>query len=379
MSTWTTPNGQSITVPDSEDSRYQGSGYTKGGSASMGGMAGGVVNNPQAPDPGRPVYPTLESYIGGSTGSPKLLDNLVLNPNWSTGFSGLQSVANAKPGEGTWEQMMLQKNALDQSSNRDEGARSNAAARATGFSDLARRGGISSGASSRLAKQGGSDLMSFLQGNERAGATNRLNIGAQAETNRMGALKDVMGTELNAQQFNTQNLLTQKRLEDAAKLGKYGEEMKAYGADKTANATANSGGGLSWICTELHKASPFSDFDWRVLGSLRKYFKMTHPAQAEWYFVERGKYLVEDMITQHVDFEPFRKVVKSVIAMGAAGDYNGATLKYWKFVSVLADIYSPDLNCPEYDPKAIAKAMQEERVPYDDEAYAHAALCVDAF
>lgn len=323
-----------------------------GGTLASGQSIGSDKGPYQMDENGKPIYPTIDSLLQGQAGNPFLSQNLTYNPNYSQGYEGLKGIANAKPGEGTWEQYMLQNQALQQSGARDEGARQAASARALGFSDLARRGGISSGAASRLARGGQGDLMNFLQQNQRAGEQARLGIGTQAEQNRIGTLGKVADMETQGQQFNIKNILTQKALEDAAKLGKYSTEMQTYGANKTAEATANAGKGGpfgSWICTELHRIKPFTEEDWSVLTTLRKFFQKTFPDVAMFYFVDHGADLVEHMKANGINFEPFRNVVSKVIILGGTGQFHKAIKLYWNFTKVLCDIYAPELNAPEYD------------------------------
>lgn len=202
---------------------------------------GGAVGNAPGVDPNKPLYPALDSWIStDAKGNPTLKDNLIYRPS-GEGFQGIREIATAKPGTSLWEKMMLERQGLEESSQRDALDRGAASSRAMGFSDLARRGGASSGARLSLARSSLRDLMAGRQDLNRAGMGQRLGIGTQAEQNRVGALGNLAGMEEGASKLNIQNLLTQKRLEDAAKLGKYGEEMRGWAANKQADATANSG------------------------------------------------------------------------------------------------------------------------------------------
>lgn len=194
-----------------------------------------------AQEAGKPQYPTLDSWIKGDANSPTLADSLLYNPNKSAGYSGIRDIATAAPGTSAWEKMMLQRQGLEESQGRDSLNRDSAAARAMGFSDIAKRGGLSRGAMTSIGRSSARDLLSGRQNLSMGGAQNRLGIGVQGEQNRVGALGQLSGMDESAGKYNITNLLTQKRMEDAAKLGKYSEEMKAWAANKQADATANSG------------------------------------------------------------------------------------------------------------------------------------------
>lgn len=180
-----------------------------------------------APDPfkkdmvdtagGRPLYPTLDSWLKKGQD-----DQYSLAPNLTTATpAGQQS---------PWEKLMLQNQGVNEVAARDQLNRQSAGNLAQGTANLAGSGGVSRGSAERLTRNSMLDKLMGGQAQENQFQGQRIGIGTQAEQNRLGQ-----------QQFDIGNILSQKRLEDAAKIGKYQEDMRAYGANKTADATANSG------------------------------------------------------------------------------------------------------------------------------------------
>lgn len=162
----------------------------------------------------KPKYPTLESWLNqDNAGQYSLAPNLQLG---SVGSS--------------WEKLMLERQGLAEGQARDSAASALSGRTQQAYSDLAMSGGLSKGARERIARQSTMDDLVQRNQMQRGFQDQRLGIGAQAQQ---------MNTE--AKKFDVGNVLTQKRLEDAAKLGKYGEEMKAWAANKQADATAASG------------------------------------------------------------------------------------------------------------------------------------------
>ena len=192
-------------------------------------------------DPNKPLYPTLDSWINDAGRNPSLKESLLYSPSKSAGYGGIKEIATAAPGTSAWEQMMRGRQGLEESGARDALSRNSAAQRAMGFSDIARRGGISRSGMRSVGRQGLSDYLMGNQDLRRQGMGARADIGLQGEQQRVGALGQLAGMDESAGKYNITNLLTQKRLEDAAKLGKYSEEMRAWAANKQADATANSG------------------------------------------------------------------------------------------------------------------------------------------
>lgn len=159
-----------------------------------------------------------------------------------------------------WAQQELQKQQLQQSMNLDDYARRNAQTLTRGQSMLAQSGGMSPAARERLARQSMLEQMRGQNQVRRQGQLDEAGLRSQDEQGRLSLLQQIQGMEnqnanlafQNAQQsrageqFNLGNQLnevTQKRMWDS---NNYNEAMRAWAADKSANAQASaarSGGG----------------------------------------------------------------------------------------------------------------------------------------
>lgn len=177
------------------------------------------------------------------------------------GLNAFRDRALAAPGTSAWEQMANSKQALEEQALKQRTMESGASRAAEARSALARKGGLSSGASERMARASMRDILSQQQDAARQGSAQRADIGLQAENQRLAALSQIPGMEIQAwqpkfqekqamlgvQQFNIGNALQQKQAEEAAKMAEYQEKMKAWAAANQANAIGASGpkaGGL---------------------------------------------------------------------------------------------------------------------------------------
>jgi hypothetical protein len=180
-------------------------------------------------------------------------------------------------GPSAWLQLQNQNQGLDEL-NQVENAKQQAAGNnAQAEAQLAMRGGISSGARERMARAGSNSALQAAQGIRRQGQGDRTNLGIADENTKTGLLSQLPGMEqsyaqfdlgkqtylgdlakqqqgaqldtqkynadqaTNAQKFNIQNSLNEILQKRAYDMGQYNETMKAWAADKTAEAQ-NSGG-----------------------------------------------------------------------------------------------------------------------------------------
>ena len=181
----------------------------------------------------------------------QLTGGAYLDPNKYQGNTGALNTLNAKAtqeGASPWLQLQLQKQNMDQMNQMAQAAKQSAGATAAARSNLAMRGGLSGGAAERLARGGSQDLNAQRQNIMNQGAQNRINLGIQDESNKNQLLGQAVSANQaqNAQnigigQFNAQNTLAENNANNAFNMSKYQEQMKAYGAGKSANAIANGG------------------------------------------------------------------------------------------------------------------------------------------
>lgn len=211
----------------------------------------------------QPVIPKYTNLLGDNN---LLQDQFTIKPGEdvknnldTSALNKLQSIGMAAPGTSDWEQMMLGKQGIDQANSRDSATRLADTSKTQAYSDLATHGGLSTGARERLGRSAGTDLMTSRQGVARQGALDRLGIGIQGENNRLGVLSQLPGMQqakeqqaealglanrdynTGIQKTNIGNSLAEVQRQDIGKYVNYAEQMKAYAANKQADATANSG------------------------------------------------------------------------------------------------------------------------------------------
>lgn len=194
----------------------------------------------------------------------QMLAGIQLN---TQGLDKLRGEALREAGtDSVWAQIARQQQAMEEQSVLDKAARAGAASTASAFSNLARRGGTSAGARERLASGGALNLMRGRQDVAMEGAKARANISATDEGNRLSLLRELPGMEVaalqpglqktniwaqmagqesaqkfDANKFNVSNLIGERDKRADFDMGKYAEIMKAWGADRTAQAQENSG------------------------------------------------------------------------------------------------------------------------------------------
>lgn len=123
-------------------------------------------------------------------------------------------------------------------------AQQSAAQQAQARNSLAMRGGLGGGARERLAGQGALAQMQGQQGLGRNLANQNLGISLQDEINKNNLLGKVGNVEQQIQANNIGTLSQDYANQNRFTGGMYGEDMRAYGAQKQAQAQAqaNSGG-----------------------------------------------------------------------------------------------------------------------------------------
>ena len=190
---------------------------------------------------GRPERPEFESLLGddGLIAQPYQLQN-----DYNTGaLDRLRTEFDRGAGEQS-ELRRLQGQQLSQESARAAAqAQSNTQ---TGLDQLATTGGLRSGAAERLAQRGIENTTRAQQGI----LGQRLGLDVQDEQNRiagLGALNQAEQAAANnsqgIQQFNIGNSLNDITQGRAVDVNNYNEDIRAFAAQQTANATPSSSGG----------------------------------------------------------------------------------------------------------------------------------------
>lgn len=224
------------------------------------------------------------AYNNVLPGVEKRFDGLSADPRALEAIRGRALGSGPSP----WLNLQLQKQGMEEQNALEDAHKGAAGAQSEMESALAMRGGLSSGARERLATSGLESGLLAGQGVRRAGEANRLGLNIADDATKTDLLKSLPGMELNqiapeiakaeylggveqnqntanlantwqnrttniegqkyntdqataANKFNIQaalNDLLQKRAYD---LGKYGEEMKGFAAEKTGEAVGSGG------------------------------------------------------------------------------------------------------------------------------------------
>lgn len=225
--------------------------------------------------------PQMPGYSGWTGADGNLLDGYALekagaltpelqamlagiNPD----MRGIEALRNRALGTGpsTWAQLMLEKEGVERGERLDKTVNNANAARATAMRSLATQGGARGAARERLAGKASLAEMFGRQDVERQGQVDRTNIGIQDETQKLDLLKGLPAAEVAMLQpalqkaglwanmatndrdyaskvdsFNIQNKIGDVKGKQDYNMGKYSEQMKAWAANRTAEAQENSG------------------------------------------------------------------------------------------------------------------------------------------
>lgn len=167
-----------------------------------------------------------------------------------------------RTGPSAWQNLMLQKQALEEQTGADRASKQAASQAAMGQAQLASRGGLMGGSAERLAKMSGRDALMAKQEIMRQGMGARADIATKDEEKRMQALSMLPGMEVaslqpelqktqmwntgqaqqqQAQQWNLQQALAAQQAKNQAELEAYKEKMAGASAERQATATENSG------------------------------------------------------------------------------------------------------------------------------------------
>lgn len=192
---------------------------------------------------------------------------------------GLEAIRKRalSPGQSQWADLMMQKQGIEEGAAMDAASRSGTAATNKAFSDLAVRGGLSKGARERIATKGNNALAMAKADARRQGMLDRFGIGTTDEAQKLDLLKGLPGMEVQALQpemnktsmwadladsetnrkmnldlsnrnyrtdinkNNLDSLIKDVGGRNTYEQGKYAERMKAWAANKQAQATAAAG------------------------------------------------------------------------------------------------------------------------------------------
>jgi hypothetical protein len=336
----------------------------------------GLRNDPQ------PMIPGYEGVLGGDG---MIQDRYRLNVGKDIGYDpvqlqvnegALQELRNRAMGTGpsTWATLLKDQNDLESRFAQDKLKQQGMSDLALSQSQLAMRGGLQGGAAERLASQNTKNIAMQRHQLLQDQMKQRLGIGIEDERQRTGILQALPGMELGygqakadvgfrnsenatktafqnrqnqlmADQYNIGNTLRDIQGRNAYNQGSYAEQMKAWAANKQADATAAAGNKDSWICTKIDSHTRLSKVE---KGELAKFlrFSLNHNPQVTRFYLQRCAPLVEKMTTQGVDWNQMRWFVEDICELVRLGEMERAFNRYKEDVVTWIEKYWPECADP---------------------------------
>lgn len=309
---------------------------------------GQTIKSPYGP--GQSGIPAPDYTIGynpytQSTAQPlqQQLDGINLNTQGLEKFRG----EALRTGPSEWSKLATGQQNQEELNAREKATRDSRGASAGAMSDLAMRGGLTSGARERVAKSGSRNLMDMQQDVARQGSQNRLQIGVNDEQNRIQQLGMLPGMENQALEPGLQKaqMSTQANQFDVSQgqqeatnrniftSNAYNQQMKAWAANQTANATANSGGSC-WLISRLAKEVKLPMDEAHLLTRFKMHMLNVDLKGAKFYIRRCGK-LIEKMDAKKFDWPSFRWFNDALVNLMRAGEHDAA---YTLFRSTLTGL-----------------------------------------
>jgi hypothetical protein len=209
---------------------------------------------------GSPVKPEFQ---GISNADGTLKDNYVLNDHGDVSvnmdaYNQIRGMALRDPSQqSAWAKMMTDKQGAEEQMATEQARRQGEGAQAEGYSQMAMRGGMNSGARERMAQMNMRNQLMNQQQIGRQGQLSRMDIGLQDENQRQDMVKNL--SQLDAQkaqldlsnrsyhtgvdQFNLGNRLKEVDSQRGFTMDTYKEQMSKWAANKQADAQAKASGG----------------------------------------------------------------------------------------------------------------------------------------
>lgn len=140
-----------------------------------------------------------------------------------------------------WLKMAMEKQQAEQAQLMDQAARQQQGALAGARSQLAMRGGLRGGAAERMAASGAEGLTNLMQQQRQTGAVERGQLGMQGADLASRMAQFNVGQQAATDVGNLQTRLADLANKERRKLFQYGEGMKGYAAEKTAQGYEGGG------------------------------------------------------------------------------------------------------------------------------------------
>jgi hypothetical protein len=222
-----------------------------------------------------------------------------------------------REGPSAWNALAKRAQGAQAAAGRERAGAESAGRAAEARSGLAMRGGLSSGARERLAKESGRDFLSMSQDIGRDEAMSGMQIDMSDEQNRMQRLGMLPGMEvqalapefegLAAQERDTERMLREAQSKRDYAMQTYAEKMKGYAANQQARATEEGGGGGTlFICTALKDMGLMSPLESARMLKFMLKGVVTRADFFAWY-LRKGGEAVEAAKSQKVDWGSVKK------------------------------------------------------------------------
>lgn len=212
-------------------------------------MGGGVDES------GRPIRPGFQSMLGVDAATGKY-NRMSLAPELQAkevvGQAGRDQLAAraTATGPSEWAKLQTQNQGIEEANALGNIGKQGASSLAQAQGNLARNGGMRSGVGAIMAQRGMQDQMMQKQQARRGGQQDRLNIAMQDDQTKSGLLQNLVGGDLQSQQYNIGNVIQEKRTKDTADMSAYAQDMQGWAAKQQGKAIAGSkpqGGFLSFL------------------------------------------------------------------------------------------------------------------------------------
>jgi hypothetical protein len=184
--------------------------------------------------------PGYEGTRNAQTG--ELLDQYKINPITGEFTSSLANEARSV-GPSKWAKAALGQQGYEESQARANAGLQQQQANSSAMANLSRMGGLGGGARTSLARSGARDLLMAKQGVANQGILARYGINNQDLQRKQELTGQLADVERQAQVANVQTLKDELKNRAIFDANRYNEQMRAWGAKQTADATRAAGGG----------------------------------------------------------------------------------------------------------------------------------------
>ncbi len=190
-------------------------------------LEGGTPGEMMLDESGRPIPPQYRPSYDKNKQGLQLANNDFLNQlNQEAMRKGPSKSANLMNLESDRQGLLA----------RDNNAQTAGGNAAKARSDLAARGGLSSGARERVEQNANNDVLNLNQKTNQQVQANRAQIGINDEQNRLGQLQSSATMKNQQNVFDIGNQIHEGDQLNAYNQNLYNQNMQAYGANQTANA-----------------------------------------------------------------------------------------------------------------------------------------------